>query len=236
MKLKLQKYKLIIFDWDGTLVDSLAAYADWDRLYVKRFYGVDLPTDYYEELSLRLKSVVVKGEESKYFRYLDEQYGDGNKPTYQIWEDIYSLSPDIQKNVAYKPGAVKALEFFRSRTNAHVALATNSEMRDIQFYSSEYSRTARELSPLTFFDTVVTSDDIEYPKPHPQTFQKVIDIYNVPAHEVLIFEDSYNGVRAALSAGADVIAVSADKTVRDITHRSIEHWADLPSVLESNVA
>lgn len=236
MKLKLQKYKLIIFDWDGTLVDSLAAYADWDRLYMKRFYNVDLPTEYYEELALRLKSVVAKGEESKYFRYLDEQYGDGNKPMDQIWEDIYSLSPEIQQNVTYRPDAVKVLEFFRSHTNAHVALATNAEMRDIQFYSSEHSQTARELSPLTFFDMVVTSDDIEHLKPHPQTFQKVIDVYGVPAHEVLIFEDSYNGVQAALAVGADVIAISADKTVRDIAHGSIEHWADLLSVLESDMA
>jgi HAD superfamily hydrolase (TIGR01509 family) len=236
VKLKLQNYKLIIFDWDGTLVDSLAAYAEWDRLYVKRFYGVDLPIEYYEELALRLKSVVTKGEESKYFRHLDEQHGSGDKSMDQIWEDIYSLAPEIQRNVVYKENAVKVLKFFRSTTDAHVALATNAERRDIQFYSSEHSQTAQALSPLTFFNMIVTSDDVQYPKPHPQTFQKVIDAYGVAPREVLIFEDSHKGVQAALMAGADVIAISGDKTVADMAHGSIEHWADLPSVLEGDMA
>ena len=40
-KINLSKFKLIIFDFDGVIADSLGAYRELDRLLIKDLYGVD---------------------------------------------------------------------------------------------------------------------------------------------------------------------------------------------------
>lgn len=204
-KLDLNHYELIIFDWDGTLVDSLLAYQTWDKKYVEIFYGVDLPIEYFKELASKMKKVEPGQSENQYFRYLDEQYGDGNTPIDQIWKNIYSLAPEIQSKIEYKKYAPEMLKRLRQTTKAHITLATNSEQRDIEFFSSEGSRTVLQIIPANYFDKIITLNDVDNPKPHPESFQKIIDHFSVEPKKVLIFEDSFNGVVAAKATGADVV-------------------------------
>lgn len=236
MKLSLSKYKLIIFDWDGTLVDSVNCYKAWDKRYVKKFYNVDLPLTYFEDLSKELKDLTPSTKESRYFRYLDETHGDGTTASEKIWENIYSLAPEIQGEVMYQPNAVAFLQTLRSSSNVRLALGTNAELRDIRFFSSKHSKTAEHLSPLDFFDSVVTSDDVDRLKPHPETFEKLIKMHDVNPTEVLIFEDSMNGVRAARSSGADVVAIHADEKVNQLANFSLSDWAAALSLLDAELA
>lgn len=236
MKLSLQKYKLIIFDWDGTLVDSLGSYKLWDKLYVHKFYGIDLPVKYFEDLANNMKTVNRGSSDNRYFRYLDAEYGNGDTSMDKIWENIYSLSAEIQGKVVYMEGATEVLKLLRSKTDARLALATNAEMRDIQYFSSQESQTAKHLSPIDFFDTVVAVDHVEKPKPDPETFQKVIKQYAVDPSEVLIFEDSLNGVVAGRETGADVVAIFADDTAKERAHYVINSWIEIMSILEGGVS
>jgi len=236
MKLSLQKYNLIIFDWDGTLVDSISSYKLWDKLYVHKFYNVDLPVEYFEELALDIKTVNIGGFDNRYFRYLDTKYGDGETPIDIIWDNIYSLSPNIQSKIIYQKGAVEVLKLFRANTDAKLALATNAEMRDMRYFSSSDSSTAQQLSPLDFFDTIVTIDYVEKPKPDPETFQKIISRYAVEPSKVLIFEDSLNGVMAGRATGADVVAVFADSVTKGQAHYTINSWGEILTMLTDDVS
>ncbi|NCO10631.1 HAD family phosphatase [Candidatus Saccharibacteria bacterium] len=236
MKFSPHKYKLIIFDWDGTLVNSTQAYSAWDKLYAEKFYGVNLPVVYFEKLAAKMKAATPPGGESSYFRYLDEQYGSGVTPMETIWKNLYSLAPKIQKNILYREGAVEVLTWLRDKTNAHLALATNAEMRDIRYFSSKESKTAQHLSPLDFFDTIITSDDVNRPKPHPETFQKVIAQYEVKPSEIVIFEDSVEGVTAARATGSDVIAVFAGSDVGARVHLLVENWGEVLHMLQEGVS
>lgn len=196
-ELNLQKYGLFIFDWDGTLIDSQNSYTEWDQLFVKTFYGVDWPLDDFRRLAKKMKSVNKKGAENAYFRFLDEKFGDGNTPMEDIWHNVYKLAPIIQAGNDYKRMAPEVLKLLRKHFTAKIALSTNSERRDIEFYSSKASKTHNSVSPVVFFDEIVTLDDIVNPKPHPESYQKIIDSFGVNAIDVLAFEDSLSGVRAA---------------------------------------
>ncbi len=57
------------------------------------------------------------------------------------------------------------------------------------------------------FDTIVTSEDIEYAKPAPDIFLRVLENLDVLAINALVLEDSYNGVLAAHRAGIRAIVV-----------------------------
>ena len=51
-------------------------------------------------------------------------------------------------------------------------------------------------------DGLLSSDDVERSKPHPDCFLKAMDIAGVTAAETIIFEDSEIGIAAAEASGA----------------------------------
>lgn len=59
-----------------------------------------------------------------------------------------------------------------------------------------------------FFDIVITSNDIENPKPHPETFLKCAELMKVNPKECIVFEDGILGMQAAKTAGMQVIDVN----------------------------
>lgn len=234
-ELNLRKYKLIIFDWDGTLVDSLSAYEIWDKLYVKKFYGADMPLGYFKELATKIKKVDPGRSEDKYFQYLDKKFGNGSLLIEEMWKNIYSLAPEIQSKIIYKEHASELLKKLRLTTDAHIALATNSEQRDIAFFSSKDSATAQFVSPVDYFDKIITLNDVDNPKPHPESFQKIIDHFSVDASKVLIFEDSIHGIVAAKGSGADV-ALFDDAGLElpgavDIADYTFSSWKEIIDLL-----
>lgn len=56
-------------------------------------------------------------------------------------------------------------------------------------------------------DYVLTAADVTDGKPHPEIYQAAAARHGVPAEQLLVFEDSANGCRAAVTAGAVVVAV-----------------------------
>lgn len=223
--LDLQRYKLFIFDWDGTLLDSQNSYMHWDQLFVKTFYGVEWPLENFYELAERLKSVESKSKESAYFRFLDEKFGDGDTAMEEIWQNIYSLAPIIQAQNDYMQGAPDFLTFLRDEHDAKIALCTSSERRDIDFYGSDASKTASVLNPLSFFNKIITLDDVENPKPNPEPYQKIIDDFQLNSGDVLVFEDSVIGVASAKAAHADV-AVFGDAKITSADF-FVDSWTNL---------
>lgn len=224
--LDFSKYKLFIFDWDGTLLDSQDSYMEWDQLFVKTFYGVDWPLENFHKLAKKMKVAGKKGTESVYFRFLDEKFGDGSTPIDVIWENIYSLAPVIQAKNDYMQNAPEFLEFLRSKYNARIALCTSSERRDIEFYASKESKTALTLNPVAFFDKIITLDDVSSPKPDPEPYKVIIKEFQVEAAEALVFEDSQSGVVSAKLAGADVVSIGEIENA----DYSILTWADAISI------
>ncbi|NJL07127.1 MAG: HAD family phosphatase [Methylacidiphilales bacterium] len=59
------------------------------------------------------------------------------------------------------------------------------------------------------FDVVVTGDDVEFRKPHPEAYLRAAHLLGVAPQECLVFEDSEVGIASARAAGAQVIRVAA---------------------------
>jgi beta-phosphoglucomutase len=59
------------------------------------------------------------------------------------------------------------------------------------------------------FQSIVTSDDVECPKPDPSTYAKAVDGLDVPPKNCLAIEDSPNGVSSAKNAGLRVLGITA---------------------------
>jgi HAD superfamily hydrolase (TIGR01509 family) len=84
------------------------------------------------------------------------------------------------------------------------------------------------------FDVVVTRDDVEHGKPDPEMHLLVARELGVGPEECLTIEDSPAGVKAALAAGAEIVAVTTDLTrqkFRDTNLLDRSHIVDDPRTL-----
>jgi len=57
------------------------------------------------------------------------------------------------------------------------------------------------------FHFVLTCDDVKHGKPHPEVYQTAARRLQVPVEKMVVLEDSQNGCRAAVAAGAIAVAV-----------------------------
>jgi HAD superfamily hydrolase (TIGR01509 family) len=64
------------------------------------------------------------------------------------------------------------------------------------------------------FDFVLTCDDVTQGKPHPEIYLLAASRFGVSPTEMLVLEDSQNGCRAAVAAGALAVAVPAGHSRR----------------------
>ncbi len=121
------------------------------------------------------------------------------------------------------PGVLDYLEEAR-RLGLKLAVASSS---DYAWVGGHLTR----LGLLSYFDVVRTSNDVAQCKPAPDLFLAALQGMNVPAEQAIAFEDSYNGVRAAKSAGLFCVAVPTEVTCSlplDLADLRINSMADLP--------
>jgi beta-phosphoglucomutase-like phosphatase (HAD superfamily) len=64
------------------------------------------------------------------------------------------------------------------------------------------------------FGFVLTSADVTHGKPHPEIYESAAERLGVAPAEMLVLEDSENGCRAAVAAGAVVVAVPGSHSRR----------------------
>jgi HAD superfamily hydrolase (TIGR01509 family) len=88
------------------------------------------------------------------------------------------------------------------------------------------------------FDVVVTRDDVDHGKPDPEMHLLAARELGVGPEECLAIEDSPAGVKAALAAGVEIIAVTTDLTrqkFRDTNLLDRSHIVDDPRTLPTVV-
>ncbi len=58
------------------------------------------------------------------------------------------------------------------------------------------------------FDAILTSEDFEYSKPHPDCYLKAAARFGAAPEECIVFEDSFNGLKSGRAAGMKVVGVA----------------------------
>lgn len=193
--------KGIIFDMDGTIVDSLPYhYEAW-----KIFFNENKVENFSEKLNeykgggtLDLMRTVYGNQYSK--KELKKMSEDKEK----IFRKIYK--GEIKQILGFK----NFLDELKSK-DIMVGLASNAIRKNV-------SMIINELEIYDYFDSIICGDEVINGKPNPEMFNETIDRFNISKDECLIFEDSLEGVLAAKNSGVKVIGItssSSNKVLKD---------------------
>lgn len=68
----------------------------------------------------------------------------------------------------------------------------------------------------TLFDAILTSEDFEYSKPHPDCYQKGAARFGINPAECVVFEDSFNGLKSGRAAGMHVVGLATTNPIEAI--------------------
>jgi len=194
MYLDLSRYQGLIFDMDGTLIDTMPSHlAAWqqaaehfdipfDREWIHSMGGMPSPKitlEVNKRYGMNLDPKTVAQKKMAFFAAITD-YGELIPATNEILNRYQG-----EKKIAVGTGSM-----------------SQSAMRLLQ---------GRNLLPL--LDTVVTACDVENHKPAPDTFLLAAQRLGLSANECVVFEDTELGKKAAHAAGMDCIMVEGDELV-----------------------
>ncbi|KSB88470.1 hypothetical protein AS593_19280 [Caulobacter vibrioides] len=180
--------KALIFDCDGTLVDSLALYAvAWPA--GLRSTGHAMEASWYLERGGFSGDMLMDAFEQEVGQTLDRA-----QVMKHVWE-AYSAGIDGLTEIAAVTAIARA---FHGRLPMAVASSGPSDFVRLSLRS-------RGLDEL--FDAIVTIEDVAAAKPAPDLFLEAARRLGVAPQDCLVFEDSLQGVQAAKAAGCHVIDV-----------------------------
>lgn len=97
------------------------------------------------------------------------------------------------------PGVADTLHNAK-RAGLKVAIASSSDLNWVQ-------TNLQRLGIWDIFDCVITSENVEYVKPAPDLFISAANSLGLQPNEVIVFEDSLNGIKAAKEAGMFCVAI-----------------------------
>ena len=183
--------KAVIFDMDGSLVDSMWIWPEVDRIYMDK-YGLTQPADFHK--AIEGKSYT---ETAQYFV---DTFETLHRTVEQVKAEWKEMTMELYSTKVFpKPGAVEFLDEMK-RHEILLGIATSNDRT-----LAEAALRARGM--MQYFDSVRTSCEVAAGKPAPDVYLKVAEDLQVKPQECLVFEDVPNGILAGKNAGMEVCAV-----------------------------
>ena len=172
--------ELFLFDMDGLLFDTETIYVEYGREVAKE-KGYTITNDIVEKttgVTNDKARILFKEALGQDFPY-DEMMGKGEVPL--------------------KLGALELLEFLK-KNNKQMILATSSDL-----HLAEALTEGKDVRK--YFSHLITAEDVVHGKPDPEVFLISAKKAGASPEKTVVFEDSFNGIRAAHAAGTFPVMV-----------------------------
>jgi HAD superfamily hydrolase (TIGR01509 family) len=182
--------RAVIFDMDGTLLDTEAEHR---RVMAQAADALGWP--FAEEVQLAMIGIHRDANRAM----LVDRFG-ADFPLEQFYADSDRLFEEaLEAAIPMRPGVEPLLQQLAA-AGVPMAVATSTEAPYAQ-------QRLQKAGLLDYFDTVVTRNDVDLPKPYPQPYLLAARRLGVDPAQAIAVEDSYAGVRSAAAAGMATVMV-----------------------------
>lgn len=208
-------FKAVLFDHDGTLVDSEAVHFSlWNR--VLQPYGLALTEAQYQAHYAGMPTAA-NGVD------LVQRFGVGASPE-RLAELKNQTTETYLQTAAFAlmPGVRESMAQLQTR-GLRLGVVTGARGFAI-------AATLRSHQIAAAFDTVVSADDVVHSKPAPDCYLLALQRMGLQAREAVAFEDTEHGVASAVAAGLACVAIP---TPMSADHDFSAATVTLPSMQEA---
>ncbi len=188
--------KALIFDFDGLILETeMPVYDAWRQCY--KSHGHSLELEQYASC--------VGSDSSNFDPVLDLESRHGGAIDWELWDAKRrnSIQQDLH-NRPPLPGVTERL--YEAKEQGLPCAVASSSPR------SWVDPLLARLNLSHHFKSTHCLDDVSNPKPDPELFLTAAHHLAVKPCEVLIFEDSLNGLNAALAAGMNCVIIPSPVT------------------------
>ena len=190
MKILNHDVKAVIFDMDGTLIDSTGIWHEIDKaFFAKR--NIELPNDYAQHIvHLGLKQAAVYTKETYHL----------SESIQEIMDEWHEMSIDMYRyHVPLKPGSLELLKLFK-RNNIKMAIATAND-------EPLYRPCIERLGIGDYFDEIADVNTAKEGKQSAKIYLDLAKKMGFKPEETLVLEDMPTCVKTAYKNGFITVAV-----------------------------
>lgn len=193
--------KGIIFDMDGVLIDSEPLWEKAATRYLKSI-GVRLPSD--QEFQQYVNTHIRGRKWKEVVAVFTEKLGA--KESYEAITQgcLKELFIVFDKQLKLSPGTLNLLKLLK-KNNYPMLLASSAPRKVINYVVKKFQLNK-------YIKYTYSGDNVTKGKPHPEIFLKSARKLKIPPSQIVIFEDSISGVRAAHRAGMKCIVLKQPYT------------------------
>lgn len=182
--------KSVIFDLDGTILDSMPVWYDVDRIFLTE-NNIDPPDD--------ISEIVKKMSIEQSSDYFIKRFGLSHSQEYVINRIEEIVKEQYEFTIPLKPYVVEYLDFLDSR-NIPYCIATST-------YSGLARCALKRLGIYDRFKFILTCSEAGEGKTSPLIYIKSAERLGTLPSETAVFEDSLHCVETSLKAGFYTVGV-----------------------------
>ena len=212
------RFRAIIFDIDGTLVDSNEAHVEaWHLAFVA--HGHDVPHE-------RIRVEIGKGGDKLVPSILGDEAEEREGESLRDRQSKEFLSIAKRKRLKAFPRAREIFEALKAR-GVRTALATSSSREHLE----ALGRSA-DLDLTSLGETLVNADDIEETKPAPDLVEAAVRKLGLQPHECVMIGDTPYDAEASSRAGVPCIGVTSGGNAAQVLFEAgaTSVWQDIAEI------
>lgn len=208
----------IFFDFDGVVIDSEPIHAKTKALSLDA-YNIRYPADIFD----KFKGI----PEDKFFIYASEHL-DPQHRSYELFiKKRHEYLSELLPEMPIIEGFLDFVEYIKNKgiRTALVTSSTNQELKNVN----------KHLNIISHFDKVISADATVKHKPHPDPYLKALEIMQANRENIIVIEDSPNGIISGKKAGCRCYALttsfSKGKLIKAGADRIFESYEQLKNAL-----